>query len=125
MPISVAYRSLLMPDWIVSTAGSGISMCWNQPSSSSRFTRIAAVVLLDLHDDGRVRPSEQLRQHDAGLPVPEIVRLQARQDQVRLLGFDRLRQQTRDCPEVSSVATLSSSMWMARSAPFASASRIV
>src|SRR5216683_2655696 len=38
IPISVAYRSLLPPDWIVSSAGSGISTCWNHPSSSSRFT---------------------------------------------------------------------------------------
>ena len=42
MPLSVAYRSWLMPLWMVSRAGSGIAIHWNQPPSSSRLTRMPA-----------------------------------------------------------------------------------
>jgi len=39
MPLSVAYRSWLIPLWMVNAAGSGMATHWNQPPSSSRFTR--------------------------------------------------------------------------------------
>src|SRR5690349_13810377 len=45
--------------------------------------------LLDLHDDGGVRPPQQLGQHHAGLRVSVVVRLQAGEDEVELLILDR------------------------------------
>src|SRR6185369_17188984 len=39
IPLSVAYRSWLIPLWIVRSAGSGMTIHWNQPPSSSRLTR--------------------------------------------------------------------------------------
>ncbi len=53
-----------------------------------------AIGLFNLHDDGRVRPSQQLRQHHAGLRVAVIVGLQAGEDQIKLLIFNCRRK----CP---------------------------
>src|SRR6516165_526823 len=52
------------------------------------FHADAAFVLLDLHDDGRVRPAQQLGQDHAGLRVTVVVRLKTSEDQVELLVFD-------------------------------------
>src|SRR5215469_4967333 len=41
-----------------------------------------ALALLDLHDDGRVRPSQQFGENHAGLGESVIVRLQTRKNQV-------------------------------------------
>ena len=95
IPISVAYRSLLMPDWIVSSAGSGISTCWNQPFSSSRFTRMPpSCFSTSMMMVACGMPSSSAR-IDAGLSVPEIVGLQAGEDQVGRFGFQRRGQQLR------------------------------
>ena len=47
-----------------------------------------AIRLLDLHDDGGVRPAQKFGQHDAGLRVAVVVRLQAGKDEVKLFVFD-------------------------------------
>ena len=49
----------------------------------------AAVLGFDLHDDGGVRPAQQLRQQHAGLRIAEVVRLQAGEDQVEGFILDR------------------------------------
>ena len=55
----------------------------------------AGVGLLDLHDDGRVRPSQLFGQHHARLRKSVVIRLQASKDQVEILilhrGSKRLR----------------------------------
>ena len=48
--------------------------------------------LLDLHDDGGVRPAQQLSQDDAGLGKAVVVRLQAGEDQVEGLVLNRRRE---------------------------------
>ena len=84
-----------MPLWIVSSAGSGSVIHWNQPPSSSRFTRkplalsLSKVGCLHLHDDRRVRHAELLGQDDADLAEALIVGLQAGQDQIELLVAHR------------------------------------
>ena len=77
-----------MPLWIVSSAGSGSATHWNQPPSSSRFTRSRAAVDLHVHDDRRVRHAEPLGEHDADLPEALIVGLQAGEHEVELLVLD-------------------------------------
>ena len=54
-----------------------------------------ALGLFDLHDDGGMRPAQQLRKNHAGLRVTVIVGLQAREDQVKLLIFDGGRERAR------------------------------
>ena len=81
-----------MPDWMVSTAGSGMSTNWKKPASSSRFTRMPRIALLDLHDDGGVRPAQQLGQDHAGLGKAVVVGLQAGEDQVEVFVLDRSRE---------------------------------
>ena len=53
------------------------------------------VVFFNLHDDGGVRPAEDLGQNYAGLRVAVIVRLQAGKDEVELLVFDGSRNRAR------------------------------
>ena len=72
-----------------------------------------------------VRQAQQFGQDDAGLPVAQIVGLQAGQDQIRLLRFARLRPASCAIASGSNAGRFSSSMWMARSAPLARASRMV
>ena len=74
-----------MPLWIVSSAGSGSAIHWNQPPSSSRFTRRPPSVDLDFHDDRRVRHAELLGEHDADLAEALVVGLQAGEHEVELL----------------------------------------
>ena len=73
-----------MPLWIVSSAGSGSATHWNQPPSSSRFTRSAPSVDLHFHDDRRVRHAELLGEDDADLAEALVVGLQAGEDEVEL-----------------------------------------
>src|SRR5579862_8047107 len=54
-----------------------------------------AVGLFNLHDDGRVRPSQQLRQDDARLRISVIVGLQPSEDKIKLFVFDRRRKRLR------------------------------
>ena len=85
----------------------------------------AAPRLLRPHDDGGVRQPQHFGEDDAGLAVAEIVGLQAGEDQVGLLGFERPSPSCGRAPRVSSEPGSSVSMWMARSAPLARASRMV
>ncbi len=48
----------------------------------------AAIGFLDFHDDGGVRPAQQLRHDHAGLGVAIVVRLQAGKDEIELFIFD-------------------------------------
>ena len=52
-------------------------------------------LLFHLHDDGGVRQPEQLGQNHAGLPVAQVVGLQAGEDKIRRFGLDGGGQQTR------------------------------
>ena len=57
----------------MSSAGSGISTCWNQPSSSSRFTRMPpSCFSTSMMMVACGRPSSSAR-IDAGLAVAQIV----------------------------------------------------
>ena len=85
-----------MPLWIVSTAGSGIATHWNQPPSSSRFTRSVVASACDFHDDRRVRQAEPLGEDHAGLREALVVGLQAGEDQVELLVLHRRRERVGD-----------------------------
>ena len=86
-----------MPLWIVSSAGSGIAIHWNQPPSSSRFTRSRALVGdLHLHDDRRVRHAELLGEHHADLAEALVVGLQPGQHEVELLVAHRRGQRVGD-----------------------------
>ena len=62
-------------------------MFWNQPSSSSRFTREAGVGLFDVEDERGVGHAQELGHDDAGLAVAEVVGLQAGEDEVGALRF--------------------------------------
>src|SRR6202000_766457 len=48
-----------------------------------------ALACFHLHDDGGVRDAEKLGEHNTGLAQTEIVRLQAGEDEIRLLVLDR------------------------------------
>ena len=50
-----------------------------------------AIALLNLHDDGGVRPAQQLGQNHAGLREAVVVRLQPGEDQIEVLVLDRRR----------------------------------
>ena len=78
-------------------------MCWNQPSSSSRFTRIEGPLTSTCMMMVEMRDAQQFRQHHAGLPVAQIVRLQTGQDQIRILGLHRGGKQFRDAQRVKRV----------------------
>ena len=84
-------------------------MFWNQPLSSSRFTRIlpsSASTAMMMVACGM---PEKLGHDDAGLPVAQVVGLKAGQDQVRLLGADGFGKQAGK-PSESHDETCSSSM---------------
>ena len=100
MPISVAYRSLLMPDWIVSTRGQRHLDMLKPAAFELTLDANRSVLHFHLHDDRRMRPAQQLRQHNTGLPVAEIVRLQGRSGPDPASRFDRLRKQPRDAERV-------------------------
>ena len=53
------------------------------------MTRIPDVGFFDLHDDSGVRPAQQFGQHYAGLRIAVIVGLQAGEDEIKFLVFDR------------------------------------
>src|SRR5579859_5295956 len=59
------------------------------------FKANAAVGLLNAHDDGGMRPSQNLSQQYPRLCVAIVVRLQAGKDQVELFIFDRRGQSFR------------------------------
>src|SRR5207253_9054133 len=48
----------------------------------------AALYFFDLHDDGGVRPAQQLRQNNAGLRIAVIIGLQAGKDEIEFLVLD-------------------------------------
>ena len=62
----------------------------------------AGFSLFDLHDDGGVRPAQQLRQDHARLRVSIIVGLQSGKDQIELLVFDRRREGLRGVEGIQS-----------------------
>ena len=48
----------------------------------------SAIRLFDLHDDGGVRPAQQLGQNDAGLRIAIVIGLQAGKNQIELFVFN-------------------------------------
>ena len=90
-----------MPLWIVSSAGSGSATHWNQPPSSSRFTRSAGRRCdLHFHDDRRVRHAERLGEDDADLAEALVVGLQPGEHEIELLGLHRRGERVRDATRV-------------------------
>ncbi len=85
----------------------------------------AAVAFFHLHDDGRHAAALEFGQHHAGLPVTQVVGLQAGQHQDRAFRLPAALASSLATPSVSNAGRFSSSIWMARSAPLASASRMV
>src|SRR5262249_1058038 len=59
-----------------------------KPSFQFALYLDTAISLLDLHDDRRMRPAEQLGEHNASLRVSVIIGLQASKNQIELLFFD-------------------------------------
>ena len=62
----------------------------------------ATVAGFNLHDDGGVRPAQQLGQQHPGLRIAKVIRLQPGKDQVEGFFFDRLGQGARGVQGVKS-----------------------
>ncbi len=90
-----------MPLWIVSTAGMGNVTHWNQPPSSSRFTRREPALGLHFHDDRRVAEAEAFGQDHAGLREALVVRLQPCENDVERFVLHRRRKRRRDHKRVT------------------------
>jgi len=73
---------------MVRTAGSGISISWNQPFFKLAFDFEAGVGFFDVQDQRRVGQIEHGGKNDAGLAEAEVFGLQSCEDQVGLLGLD-------------------------------------
>ena len=122
MPLSVAYRSWLMPLWIASSAGRGSVTRWNHPPSSSRFTctsgawtSTSMTMVADAMPSSAasMTPVWALPWSSDWSPVS-----------TRSKASSRIAEASAPATtDGSADASPSSSTWMARSAPLASASR--